>query len=160
LHPLHAHECFSFKADHGNRSDLWCMVITNQWCFCRTVFASLECTYHPMIASVKYNRCFFDKTRTSVNLNEPECLMCPLSPLGLKDDCQHAWVHKPLRTQPVSVLIPPITPAPPSRPSSRGSKAPRGFLGTLGDDWELLERSGTSTLIGQRIWTASGHVAP
>ena len=41
--------------------------------------------------------------------------------------------------------------APPSRPLSMGSKAPRGLLGTLGDDWELLERSGTSTLLGQRI---------
>ncbi len=44
-----------------------------------------------------------------------------------------------------------LRPAPPSRPSSMGSKAPRGLLGTLVDDWELLERSGTSSLIGQRI---------
>jgi len=155
-----------------------------------------------MIASVKHNRCIVDKTRAFVNLNELEFLMCPLSPVGLKDDTQHAWVNKPSRRQPVSVLIQPIMAdkkpelhrsrtirairmavepisrqeeldgltlmegakpmkepkascqlrlAPPSRPSSRGSKAPRGVLGTPGDDWELLEGSGTSTLIGQRI---------
>jgi hypothetical protein len=155
-----------------------------------------------MIASVKHNRCIVDKTRAFVNLNELEFLMCPLSPVGLKDDTQHAWVNKPSRRQPVSVLIQPIMAdkkpelhrsrtirairmavepisrqeepdgltlmegakpmkgakascqlglAPPSRPSSRGSNAPRGVLGTPGDDWELLEGSGTSTLIGQRI---------
>ena len=61
-----------------------------------------------MIASVKHNRCIVDKTRAFVNLNEPECLMCPLSPLGLKDDGQNAWVNKPSRRQPVSVLMQPI----------------------------------------------------
>jgi hypothetical protein len=170
--------------------------------FLPNCFASIARTYHHMIASVKHTRCIVDKTRAFVNLNESECLMCPLSPLGLKDDCQHAWVHKPSRRQPVSVLMPPIMadkkpelqrprtihakriaveqisrqealddltlmegakpmketkascqlrPAPPSRPSSRGSNVARGVLGTPGDDWEPLERSGTSTLIGQRI---------
>ena len=61
-----------------------------------------------MIASVKHNRCIVDKTRAFVNLNELEFLMCPLSPVGLKDDTQHAWVNKPSRRQPVSVLIQPI----------------------------------------------------
>jgi hypothetical protein len=76
--------------------------------FLPNCFASIARTYHHMIASVKHTRCIVDKTRAFVNLNESECLMCPLSPLGLKDDCQHAWVHKPSRRQPVSVLMPPI----------------------------------------------------
>jgi len=90
------HQVLAKSPNHGLRSAINLVVVTNQCCMCRSVFADKITTQHHVKNSLSKGRCCADRGYKCSKPVEPDSLKCPFSQIGTVNNipmCQFEAKH-------------------------------------------------------------------